>query len=193
MARKVEFEFDPFEMVGIDRDGLPRSVVNEAMADIKDYVLEQILLDVADTKSPVTGKPFKKLNSEYAKFKAQEGGTPIANLLLTGDMLDAVRIKSAGSDKLLLYVTEDQSDKADGHNNHSGESNLPTRRFIPDEEDGDSFRPEIRNGIKDIINQKIEGIASIVEGEITSEVLSRLQSGLTPQIRQILLGGDDES
>lgn len=165
MARDVSFEFDPFEMVGIDKEKLPDSVVREAMADIKDYVLEQILLDVADTRSPVTGRPFKGLNKDYAKQKAKEGGTPIANLLLTGDMLDAVRIKSAGSDKLLLYVSADQSDKADGHNDHSGESKLPTRRFIPLESDGDSFRPEIRAGIKDIIEQKIEGIASEVDSE----------------------------
>lgn len=166
MARDVSFEFDPFEMVGIDKEKLPDSVVREAMADIKDYVLEQILIDVANAKSPVTGERFEKLNTEYAKQKKKEGGRGIANLMLTGDMLDAVRIKSAGDSKLLLYVSADQSDKADGHNNHSGESTkLPTRRFIPLEDDGDSFRPGIERGIKDIIEQKIEGIASEVDSE----------------------------
>jgi hypothetical protein len=164
MARKVEFEFDPFEIAGVDKDQLPASVIRDALDDVKNYVLEQVLLDVADTKSPVTGRNFKKLNSEYAKTKAKEGGTPIANLLLDGYMLDAVRIKSAGRDKLLLYVAADQSDKADGHNNHSGDSKLPTRRFIPYAEDDDSFRPAIRDGIKDIIENAIDGVRVKTDG-----------------------------
>ena len=164
MARKVEFEFDPFEIAGVDKDQLPASVIRDALDDVKNYVLEQVLLDVAEQRSPVYGTKWKSLNKDYAKTKAKEGGTPIANLLLTGDMLDAVRIGTTG-EKLLMRVLSSQSDKAEGHNQHNDPSNLPIRRFVPNADDDESFRPGIREGIKDIINQAIDGVRITTEGD----------------------------
>lgn len=61
-------------------------------------------------------------------------------------MLDAMTVKAANG-KITVEISGKQGDKADGHNNHSGDSQLPLRRFIPKEGE-DTFRKGIRDGIK---------------------------------------------
>lgn len=150
MARKVEFIFDPFEMSGVDSSELDAATVSAVLSDVKDYVLEAVLSDTADLTSSVTGRQFPKLSPQYAKAKKAQGAKPIPNLELDGDMLSALRVTRSGS-SLKLHVLASQADKADGHNNHSGESSLPARKFIPSEDLGETFRPAIRSGIKDIV------------------------------------------
>lgn len=154
MATKVAFEFDPFELVGRDKSEATREQRREILDQVADYVLESVLSDVGDSRSPVTGKAFKKLDSDYAKKKKADGGTPVANLLMDGDLLDSLLVKKKG-EKLILTVSEDQMGKADGHNNHSGDSPLPKRQFIPEEDQ--TFRPSIRSGIEAIIDDVLGG------------------------------------
>ena len=52
-----------------------------------------------------------------------------------------------------IELTEEQG-KADGHNNFSGESKLPTRQFIP--KDNQSFRPDIKSEIQAIAEDFME-------------------------------------
>ena len=59
MARKVDFLFDPFEIAGVNKSDLDKSIVTQALADVRDYVLEAVLSDTADLRSAVTGRPFK--------------------------------------------------------------------------------------------------------------------------------------
>ena len=109
-----------------------------------------MLLDLGDGKSPVAGRgSFKKLNKEYAG--EQKDGNTTANMELEGDMLDALLSKNRKGDKIEIGIFKaKEQGKADGHNNFSGKSTLPTRRFIPNEKE--RFKKRIRTGIKTIIN-----------------------------------------
>jgi hypothetical protein len=147
MARKVEFLWDPEEATELD---IPRGYKEEARKEIADFILEKVLEYTADGKSSVDGRPWAKLSKEYKKHKEAEGSGGEANLQLSGDMLDALRAEANGT-KIKLFVAGSESDKADGHCNHSGESELPLRRFIPSNDDGESFSKEIVDGVRDII------------------------------------------
>lgn len=39
MARKVDFLFDPFEIAGVNKADLDKSIVTQALADVRDYIL----------------------------------------------------------------------------------------------------------------------------------------------------------
>lgn len=145
MARTVKYEFFPFEEI----EDIPDSKKSAALNQIGEYIHESILSYVGDQKSPVQGYgAFPKLNPDYKKYKASEGGSPIPNLELSGAMLSALKVKKSG-ESITISISGKQGDKADGHNNHSGDSTLPLRRFIPDE--GETFKKDILNGVREIL------------------------------------------
>ena len=150
MARDVSYTFDPFEIAGVDKESLSSSEKNRVLAEVADYVQTQVLKDTANGLSAVYGTRWESLSSDYKKIKRSKGGKPVANLELEGDLLSAVKTEAL-SDAVRIYVEADQSDKADGHNNHSGESKLPLRRFIP--ADGEGFRSGIERKIKEIVRE----------------------------------------
>lgn len=142
MARTVRFEFDPFEGRQTPKEK------RAALEEISFLVHAEILRYVADGNSPVAGHgKFDKLTKEYANLK--KDGNRLPNLELTGDMLTSMDVK-ASRGKIVVEIKGKQGDKADGHNNHSGESRLPTRRFIPD--NGEFFKREIESSINAIID-----------------------------------------
>jgi hypothetical protein len=65
-------------------------------------------------------------------------------------MLEAIKTEVSGN-TVTVKVTGKQGAKADGHCNHSGESRIPLRRFIPTAEE--TFKQPILNGIKKIIRE----------------------------------------
>lgn len=153
MARKVEFEFNPFKLTNTDK---PKGASKrEILEEVRDFVLESVLDTVGDARSPVArgsggAYPWKRsLSKGYKEFKKGKGRL-IANMELSGDMLDAVRAPIRGS-TITLKVGGKEGDKADGHNDHSGDSDLPLRRFVPSEKDKDTFTKPILSGIKRII------------------------------------------
>ena len=154
--REVAYEFDPFDIAGVDPDTLTASQRKAVLDEVTDFILESVLLDVAESRSPVTGRAFKGLNKDYRAIKEDEGGTPVPNLELTGDLMDSLEVVKGKRGKLVLTVSDDQQGKADGHNNHSGDSKLPRRPFIPDAARGETFRPKIREGIEAIIEDLLE-------------------------------------
>lgn len=188
MARKVDFLFDPFEIAGVNKSDLDKSIVTQALADVRDYVLEAVLSDTADLRSAVTGRPFKGLNPDYAKFKKKSGHKPVPNLEFSSDMLNSLSVIPAASGKLKLQVSPDQADKADGHNNHSGESKLPARKFIPNADDDETFRPAIRSAIKDIVmvavEKQIEKNTAGAQDDQEIEALAK--RGIKVNLRQFL-------
>ncbi len=188
MARKVDFLFDPFEIAGVNKADLDKSIVTQALADVRDYVLEAVLSDTADQRSAVTGRPFPKLNPNYAKQKKAAGHKPVPNLEFDGDMLSALQVIPASAGRLKLQVSPDQADKADGHNNHSGESRLPPRKFIPNADADETFRPAIRAAIKDIVMVAVEKqIDKNTAGAKTDEEIEALaKRGVKISLRQFL-------
>jgi len=148
MATKVQYDFDPLEDLDVE---LTNDQKDRLLEGVSDYLLESILSDVGDARSPVSGRAFPKLSAEYAK----EVGRKIATLELTGDLLDSVQVVRKGN-RLRVTVPEDEQGKADGHNNFSGESALPLRQFIPDAAKDQTFRPAIKAGIKEVIQDFLE-------------------------------------
>lgn len=153
MASIFKFNFDPFDLAGIEVK-LKGKEKQDLLDKIADYVHESILSDVGEGRSPVTGRSFKALSPAYAKEKKGEGSKPVANLELHGDMLDALVVKTTRN-KLSVYVEgASQQGKVDGHNNFTGDSKIPTRKFIPAPDE--TFRPDIRDGIRKLIEEAID-------------------------------------
>lgn len=152
----------------LDSLKIPKKIQSKLKQDIGEFLKEQILLKVADAVSPVTGDAFDRLSKEYKAKKSAEGYSTTPNLEVTGDMLGALDYQIT-SDGIEIGVYGDQAPKADGHNNFSGKSQLPERRFIPDE--GQEFSPDIMQDVDNIIADtvaentqlKLDGIGSKVE------------------------------
>lgn len=138
-------------------EGIPREQRPSLTNEIANFVKESILDDVGGARSPLTGSSFPGLSSEYKKRKSRESGRPIANLELEGDMLDALEIRTTAETFEVGIYENDELGKADGHNNFSGRSRLPNRRFIPNEAQGDTFRRGILEGIERIVNEAKDG------------------------------------
>jgi phage gpG-like protein len=155
---KVEYEFNPFKITGVDDSELTKAQKKDILDDIADLVLTSVLDKVGSGESPVKGHgKFKLLNKEYAD--KEHGGKRVSHLELNGDMLDSLKVIVKG-DRLLLTVDEDQQPKADGHNNFSGDSLIPTRRFIPFAKDGETFKKDIMEEMEAHIKDKIDEFKS---------------------------------
>lgn len=153
--KKVAYEFDPFELIGVAAPA-NKSDRRKALEEIADYVRAEVLQYVGSATSPVKGHGWKSsLSPEYKKLKKEISGKAIANMELYGDMLDALECVVTSGGMLELRIKGSEAPKADGHNNHSGESSLPERRFIPAE--GETFKQPILNGMKQIAKAFIDG------------------------------------
>ena len=110
--------------------------------------MDEILREVSQGKSPVSGEgSFKKLNPDYAE--ENKGGDRTPSLDLEGDMLNALDFKNTTDGVEIGIFNRSEVPKADGHNNFSGQSQLPRRRFIPGEKQ--KFKQFIDRGIKRIV------------------------------------------
>jgi hypothetical protein len=151
---KIYFEFDPFEIVGVEapEDPFDRATARREIADL---VLGEVLDYVARGASPVKGGKWKySISDDYADRKADWSNQLFANMEMTGDMLDSLEVWQVGGKLRLGIRDKDEAKKADGHNNHSGKSRLPAREFIPKE--GGTFKRPILSAIREIIRD-IEG------------------------------------
>lgn len=135
---------------------------------------------VGAQKSPVEGYgKFTALTSEqYKKKKKAEVGTTKPNLELSGEMLDEVQFEDT-KEGIKIGVFGDAALRADGHNNLSGRSKLPTRRFIPDKGEvyNSRINREVERIISDAISETIGPKAKLFEDvESKSELYSALRT-----------------
>lgn len=154
MAIKVtDIEGTPTKTVSyidLDLGSLDEKTANQVKEDVGQFIVEQILLTVADAKSPIKGEKWPALNPQYKKIKERDGADPIANLELYGDMLNELTFESTDEGIAIGFFDTDQAWIADGHVKFSGEeNNTPQRRFLPDV--GDEFIGSIQTGIERII------------------------------------------
>lgn len=146
----------------LDLTGIPRSEIQSAKDAVGSFVVDAILTRVADGTSPVTGRKFKELSKNYAD--KMKGGDRNPNLELFGDMLNSLGYKPTKEGIAVGIMSEDQRPKADGHNNLSGKSSLPQRRFIPATDE--NFVPSIRSEIDKILDEfRASAEPEIVERE----------------------------
>lgn len=154
MGYRVVYKFDPFDEVGVDAPEKKRSH-KKALEEIAEYVRDEILQYVGEGKSPVSGGAWKRsLSPEYKKLKKEISGSDFANMELYGDMLDSLEYRIKGDTIEIGWFSGEQAAKADGHNNFSGESTLPTRQSIPKE--NQSFKRDIVSGMKAIAKEFID-------------------------------------
>lgn len=147
-----------------DGEEVSPSLRKEIHNEVGEFLVEQVLQSVAEAKSPVSGESFPALKADYKKKKVAEGGSGVANLELSGDLLDALDFKST-AEGLEIGFFNSQAWKADGHLKFSGADNgIPQRRFLPDE--GQKFKRDIESQIEDIILDKIIGRAELNENDL---------------------------
>lgn len=184
--------------IDLELDALPVKVREQVKQDVGDFLKEKILEKVSSGKSPVAGERFSPLDPAYAK-KAH-GGNRTPRLEDTGDMLDSLDYKITTKGIDLGIFGSGEGDKADGHNNFSGKSQIPQRRFLPDE--GQDFQSDIQKGIEQIVadaladsvpvsKDELEGISSKAE---LYDRLSEVFQGMTrAEIRSAVLRSPDFS
>jgi len=132
----------------LDLSDIPESQREQAKRDAGEFVVGEILRFVSSGNSPVANRgKFKRLDGDYAD-KAK-GGNRTPDLELKGDMLDALEARVTNDGIEVGIFESSQVPKADGHNNFSGESSLPTRRFIPTKKE--DFKRSIKEGVDDIL------------------------------------------
>lgn len=135
--------------LNLDLSNVPVNQRSAAKEDVGNFVKEEILRSLSTGNSPVAGEQFKKLSKQYAdEFK---GGNQTPNLELEGDLLDALKFEEKASGIEIGIFPGKEVPKADGHNNFSGDSKLPKRRFIPEE--NQTFKKKIMNGVNAIIRE----------------------------------------
>ena len=134
---------------------IPRSDRDKVKEEVGNYLIEAILTEVGRGESPVKGGSWKRqLSPTYKKVKSKYSNKLIANMELHGDMLDSLEFKPTKSGVEVGIFDKSQVPKADGHNNFSGKSKLPERRFIPK---GDQkFKSDIINEIASIITNHVK-------------------------------------
>ena len=148
MARQVKYDFNPFKITGTDPIGIKQKT--SVLKEIADFIVKGVRIKTKTGNSPVSGLgKYKKLNKEYAA--AQKGGNRTPNLRLKGDLMEGLKSFTLKGNIMRLTVDQSDNSKADGHNNHSGNSSLPPRRFIPKAKDGQTFKKNIIDGIRRII------------------------------------------
>ena len=86
------------EIALFDELDVPRNVRSEIADTVGEFLVEKILENVSQQKSPISGQgKFKGLSKEYKKIKLADGRGSEANLELTGAMLDALEYKTTKS------------------------------------------------------------------------------------------------
>lgn len=145
----IKFEFNPFKQLGVE---LPEGAdKRDALEGAAEFLREKVIEYMGQGNSPVAGyRKFPALSKDYKREKVSQGGAPIPNLELAGDLKDAIEVYVKGN-RIGLKITGKEGKKADGHCNHSGESELPLRRFVPDSEEDETWKKSILQGIGRII------------------------------------------
>lgn len=138
--------------------------------EVGNYLVEQTLLAVADASSPVSGEKFKALSKEYRIEKQEQGSPGIPNMELKGKMLEALTFKPTTKGVEIGFINSNQAEKADGHNNFSGSSTLPKRRFLPEE--GQNYKSAIESEVNKIITDIVGASVPVTRtmlGQITNK------------------------
>lgn len=145
--------------IELDLTNIPEEDIKKAKKRAGDFLVNSILREVGNGKSPVEGEKFKKLQKKYAE--KEHNGRRLPILEVEGDMLEALKHKGANNKtaKLEVGIEGSQAPKADGHNQLSDEAiqwALSTdrvqyrRRFIPDTDQ--KFKANIRRGVDEILD-----------------------------------------
>ena len=165
----------------------PRKVKDKIIDEVGNFLFEQTLDSVGSAKSPVSGEHFKALSPSYREFKKKHHGPGIPNLELEGDMLDSLDFKKTADGIKIGHFHTSEAAKSDGHNNFSGKSSLPKRRYLPIE--GQKYKRDIIKEVKKIIADNIATSLKIPEQNLkriktTKELYAALFDAFNTDSRQ---------
>lgn len=128
---------------------LPKKVKAEIQDQVGNYLVEQTLISMGEKKSPIAGEgSYKPLSKDYKKKKIEIVGSGNADLEFDGLMKDELTFVPT-ENGIEIGVYGERAGAADGHNNLSGNSSLPTRRFLPDK--GQSYKKDTVREVERII------------------------------------------
>jgi len=128
---------------------LPVRVKRRIQDEVGNFLVEQTLISMNQKQSPVSGAgSFKALSPGYKKLKQAQVGSTEANLEFDGVLKDELTFEPAPFG-ISLGVYGERAGAADGHNNLSGKSSLPTRKFLPDE--GEKYKAQIAREVERIV------------------------------------------
>lgn len=131
----------------IDTAGLTVSEKDQIKQTIGEFIYDRILEDTSNQMSAVTGKRWKGLSKKYKKIKSKVA-MGVANLELTGDMLDALEYRPYRDGIEIGVFDSDEGLKAENHNKTTKralKTPLPKRQFIPHK--NESFRAGIMKDV----------------------------------------------
>jgi len=147
-SSETSVELDLFEGRNI-----PLKIKKRISEDVGNYLVEQTLMSSSQSKSPVRGEgTYKPLSKEYGLRKKAEVGNSRPNLEFEGVMYEELDFAPT-KNGVEIGVYGERAGAADGHNNLSGKSRLPTRRFLPDV--GQTYKSEIATEVQRIIADAI--------------------------------------
>jgi phage gpG-like protein len=141
---------DQTKEIDLDFSGVPQAEIIDLKREIAEVVIDEIQSYLAKGESPVDGQSFPSLSKKYAESEKNGNRTP--NLNLQGDLWDSLAVEFDDSKMIVGVFDKRETPKADGHNNFSGDSKLPQRRFIPNKDE--SFRPAIMRKVQTLIDSR---------------------------------------
>ena len=160
MASKITYNLKLRDL--IQTKNLTPETKSKIKQELGELLYDLVLKDTSNQRSAVTGQRWKGLNPKSRYYKEKSKVAPgIANLELTGAMLDALEYKpTAQGIEIGIYGVE-QALKAENHlktTARSRRTNVPQRQFLPKR--GESFRPgilkELKEVAEDIINDELD-------------------------------------
>lgn len=164
--------------------GLSQEDKQQVREEIGELLVEQILDSLASEETPVQGGKYKaSLSPDYAKKKKSETGSSAANLDLTGELIRSIDYRIKGNSIQVGVFDSENAGKADGHNNFSGRSRMPDarRQFLP--EQGQNFKKDIVDLIKETVENYKSDIAELDESKL-EQISSK--SGLLNYLKEEL-------
>lgn len=177
-------------------EGLSKDLADDLKKEVGELLVEEILGSLANVKTPISGGEYKRsLSKDYKKKKIDETGSGEANLDLEGDLINSIDYQISGNTIKLGVFDAENAGKADGHNNFSGLSKIPTRQFLPRE--GQTFRRDIERLVAETVNNfKADNIEldekELEKIETKSELYDYLKSELgiesKSKLRDAVLG-----
>lgn len=188
MAKVIGTEVSGNEIsseIDLELEGVSSRLKSRVKREVGEYLVEQTLLSLGEGKSPVSGAKFKRsLSKDYKEEKVKAGRNSYADLEFTGDLKDSFKFKTTESGIKIGHFGK-EAGKADGHNNFSGKSELPERRYLPD--DNQSYKRDIQKQIDRIVQDAIVAETPISETKLKSvesksqfwELLRATYEGLT--------------
>lgn len=153
---------------------LPEGVKDRIRDEVGTFLVEESLVALSESKSPLIGESIPALKKgNYRKKKMDELGTNRADIQFSGETLDEFTFTPT-KDGIKIGVFGDRAVVADGHNNLSGKSSLPRRRWIPDSEQNykTAIQKEVNSIIATAISEEIGFKKSEFKGVTTAKELT---------------------